>query len=72
MQYVLIIQSLLSLIKAIEEFMPNSTGKEKLDAVLVALTGLYGEVPNVTPVINTFVATLHAAGIFVKKPATGA
>jgi len=68
MQYVLIIQSLLSLIKAIEAFMPNSSGKEKLDAVLAALEGLYGQVPNVIPVINTFVATLHATGIFSKKP----
>lgn len=74
MQYILIIQSLLALIKAIEQFMPDSTGKEKLEAVLTALNGLYGEVPNVVPIINTFVATLHASGIFAKKPAapTGA
>lgn len=69
MQYVMIIQSLLSLIKAIEQFMPESSGKDKLAAVLAALEGLYGQVPNVVPVINTFVATLHASGIFTKKPA---
>lgn len=72
MQYVLIIQSLLALIKAIEQFMPDSSGKDKLQAVLVALEGLYGAVPNVVPIINTFVATLHAAGIFTKKPDVGA
>lgn len=72
MQYVLIIQSLLQLIKAIESFMPNSSGKDKLSAVLTALEGLYGEVPNVIPVINTFVATLNASGVFSKKTAPGA
>lgn len=68
--YVLLISTLLQLIKQIETLMPDSPGVDKLNAVLAAVEGLFGQVQGLAPIVNTFVATLNASGVFGKKAAS--
>ena len=73
MNYITLIPTIIDLIKSVEILLPASSGKEKLDAVLTAITTLVGEVtdlaPKLTPLISAIVKGLNVLGIFSRKPA---
>ena len=70
MNYIATIQTIISAVRAIEALMPTSTGKEKFDAVIATIEGIFGGVqsilPQITPVINLVVSAFNAVGIFKK------
>ena len=67
-----LIPTIIDLIKAVEVLLPQSSGKDKLDAVLAALGNIAGEVTNLAPVVTPLIAAivkgLNALGVFTKKP----
>lgn len=67
-----LIPTIIDLVKAVEVLLPQSSGKDKLDAVLAALGNIVGEVSNLAPVVTPLIAAivkgLNALGIFTKKP----
>lgn len=71
MQYIILIQTIIAAVKAIETLLPNSTGKEKLQAVLATVDGIMGDLTTSLPAIEAFitvvVAGLNASGAFKKK-----
>lgn len=75
MNYIAIIQTLIATVKAVEELMPNGSGKDKLAAVLATVSGIFNEVvgilPQLTTVISVIVAGFNASGLF-KKTAVAA
>lgn len=72
MNYLALIPTIIDLIKSIEILLPASSGKEKLDAVLSAISILTGQAadaaPKLIPIINTIVTALNVLGVFSKKP----
>jgi len=72
MNYVLLIQTIINAVKSIEELMPESKGKEKLDAAVALVEGVFGSLAGnyaaISKVIATVVSALNAIGIFKKKP----
>ncbi len=73
MNYILMIQTAIAAIRAVEALMPSSQGKEKFDAVIAIIEGVFGGVqsilPQVTPIINLLVAAFNASGVFKKSGA---
>ena len=73
MNYIMLIPTIIDLIKSVEILLPASSGKDKLDAVLTAITALTGEAvnlaPKLTPLISTIVTALNLLGVFSKKAA---
>jgi hypothetical protein len=69
--YLSLIGTTMNLVKDIEELMPASAGKDKLNVVIATLTALYGDVsamaPGLTSLITVAVKGLRAAGVF-KSP----
>lgn len=73
MNYLLLIQTLISSIKTVEQLMPDSTGKEKFDAAIAIVEGVIGTVTPLIPALlalaTTVVNGLRAAGVFKVKAA---
>lgn len=71
MNYLALIPVVFQVVRAIEQLMPNSQGKEKFEAALKMIEQLYNEItvatPVVTPIINTAVALLNLKGEFKKQ-----
>ena len=71
MNYLQLIPMLIEIIKAIELAMPQSPGKDKFEAVILAVEGVVGSVqtalPQITPVINALVKSFAIVGLFTKK-----
>jgi hypothetical protein len=72
MNYMLLIQTMISSIHAVEQLMPESTGKQKFDAAVTMVEAVIGDVqpmiPALTMVATTIVNGLRAAGVFNAKP----
>ena len=73
MNYILVLQTMVSAIKAVEALMPDSPGKDNFDAALVMVTAIVGDVTPLIPALK-MVATLvvnglRSVGIFGKKAA---
>lgn len=72
MNYLLIINTLIASIKAVEQLMPDSKGKEKFDAVIVMIESVVGSVSPLLPALEMIATTLvhgfRASGLFTKKP----
>lgn len=75
MNYLLLIQTLIASIHAVEDLMPDSTGKEKFDAAIKLVEAVVGEVqpmiPALTAVATLVVNGLRATGKFKKPAAAG-
>ena len=71
MNYLIMISTLISAIKTIEALMPNSPGKDKRDAVIAMIDGIFGSVsaalPQITDLIKNIVDAFNAIGIFKKS-----
>lgn len=71
MNYILLISTLISSVKAIESLMPSSAGKDKTLAVITMVEGVVGSVqpmlPAIESLIGTLVAGFNATGLFQKK-----
>lgn len=71
MQYIILIQTIIAAVKAIETLMPESTGREKLQAAIATTEGIMGSLATSLPAIEAFVAVvvagLNASGAFRKK-----
>jgi len=71
MNYIALIQAIISAIKTIEQLMPDSPGKEKADAVIALITEIFGDVtpqlPAITATITNVVTTFKAIGLFQSK-----
>jgi len=74
MNYLVLIPTIIELIKSIEILLPQSSGKDKLAAVIAAVANIAGEAsdiaPKLTPLISAIVAGLNILGIFKKKAVT--
>ncbi len=66
-----LIPIIIALVKSVEELMPESTGKDKLEAVITAVEGIAGTVgaqlPAIQQLITVIVSGLNAIGVFKKK-----
>ncbi len=62
MNYLLIIQTLIASIHAVEQLMPESTGKAKFDAAVTMVEAVVGDVQPMIPAL-TGVATLVVNGL---------
>lgn len=73
MNYLILISTLISAIKSIEQLMPTSPGKEKAEAVITLIEGIIGSVspllPAIQSLITMIVTGLNASGVFSKKAA---
>jgi len=71
MNYFLLIKTLFAAVKSIEELMPESPSKDKLDAAIAIIEGVVGTLDNLAPavkkLINTIVEAFNANGVFKKK-----
>lgn len=70
MNYIALIPTIINLIKAVEVFLPQSAGVDKLNAVLSAIQNIIGAgaevAPQLTPLINATVQGLNALGVLKK------
>ncbi len=68
-----LIPTIIATVKAVEAMLPNGSGKEKLDAVIATVEGIYGALGEAMPAVANFIAIvvsgLNALGIFKKKSA---
>jgi hypothetical protein len=62
MNYMLLIQTMISSIHAVEQLMPESTGKAKFDAAIALVEAVVGDVQPMVPAL-TSVATLVVNGL---------
>lgn len=73
MNYLAIIPTIVSFVKAIEDLMPTSTGKEKLEAVVTAIEAVFGaltdNLPKIEGLIGVIVKAFNLLGVFKKKTA---
>lgn len=71
MNYIALVSTLISTIKAVEALLPNSTGKEKLDLVVATVEGIFGEVTSILPQLTSLIAVIvtgfNKLGVFTKK-----
>lgn len=71
MNYLTLISTLISAVKTIEALMPNSPGKEKREAVIAMIEGIFGSVsaalPQITELIKHIVDAFNALGVFKKS-----
>jgi hypothetical protein len=76
MNYILLIQTFISAVKAVEQLMPASKGKEKLDACIAIVEQIFGDVQPLVPVLTAIatstVTALRAMGVFKAKTAAAA
>ena len=70
MNMILLMSTLISTIKTIETLMPNSPGKDKREAVVALIEGIFGSVssgmPQIIDLIKHIVDAFNALGIFKK------
>lgn len=70
-QIVTLITAVIDAVKLIENMMPDSAGKDKLDAVLALVEKLFGPVtdllPKVAGIVSLTVSTFNTLGIFKKS-----
>ena len=73
MNYILVLQTLVASIKAVEQLMPDSPGKDKFDAAITLVESVAGSVQSVLPALHAIatlvVNALRVAGVFAKKAA---
>ena len=73
MNYVLLIKTALAAIKTVESLMPDSSGKDKFDAMVAIVEEVLGDVSTLLPglqkLATTAVTALRAAGVFKPKAA---
>ena len=73
MNYIALIPAIVELIKSVEVMLPLAQGKEKLGAVLSAITTVTGEAgdlaPKLSPLISAIVTLLNLLGVFKKSTA---
>lgn len=73
MNYLALISALISAIKSVEMLMPASTGKDKFDAVIATVEGIFGDVtaqlPALTAMVTGIVAAFNAIKQFTHKSA---
>ena len=71
MNYILIVQTLVASIKAVEQLMPDSPGKDKFDAAIALVESVAGSVQSVLPALQAIatlvVNALRVTGVFAKK-----
>lgn len=71
MDYVRLVPTIINSVKAIEALMPQSSGKDKLDAAIKMIEEVYGVVsenlPQIIAFITTLVSLFNSIGIFKKK-----
>jgi uncharacterized protein YybS (DUF2232 family) len=71
MNYLLLIQTMISSIHAVEQLMPESTGKQKFDAAVTMVEAVVGDVQPMIPALMTVATTivngLRATGVFKAK-----
>lgn len=72
MNYIQLIQVAVSAVKAIEQLMPDSPGKEKAEAALTMITEILGDISEQVPALLalfTYVVNiLRQIGVFKVKP----
>jgi hypothetical protein len=72
MNYLLLIQTMISSIHAVEQLMPESTGKQKFDVAVTMVEAIVGDVQPMIPALMTVATTvvngLRSAGVFKTKP----
>jgi hypothetical protein len=72
MNYLLLIQTMISSIHAVEQLMPESTGKQKFDAAVTLVEAVVGDVQPMIPALMTVATTvvngLRSAGVFKANP----
>ncbi len=73
MNYILTIKTLIEAIKAVEELMPESAGKEKFSAAIELVEAVVGSVQGSLPALQRIatliVTAFRATGAFTKKTA---
>lgn len=73
MNYLLAIQTLVASIKAVEQLMPDSPGKDKFDAAVALVESVVGSVQPLLPALQAIatliVNGLHATGVFAPRKA---
>ena len=71
MNYILVINTLIAAVRAVEQLMPDSTGKEKFEAAVTMVEGVVGTItpmiPALSAVATALVTGFRAAGVFAKK-----
>lgn len=71
MNYMLLLSTLIAAVKAVEQLMPDSPGKEKFDAAVAMTEAVVGSVSPMIPALLTVATTLvtgfRASGLFTKK-----
>lgn len=71
MNYITLIKTVIAAVKSIEALMPQSAGKDKLDAAMAIVEGVMGDVSAIAPAliatISAIVSSLTAAGVFTRK-----
>lgn len=71
MNYFLLIKTLFAAVKAIEELMPESPSKDKLEAAISIIEGVVGTLDNLAPavkkLIGNIVEAFNSNGVFKKK-----
>ena len=67
MNYLLLIETVFSSIKAIDQLMPGSPSKDKLAAAIALIEGIVG---TVAPMLPALTATIAAICALTKKAAT--
>lgn len=71
MNYLTLIPTVIEIVKTVEKLMPEGgKGKEKIAAVRAMLEGVYGDIsdkwPQIETVINLFVRLANLSGLFKK------
>ena len=59
-RYLLLITTVIHAIKAVEQLMPASAGKDKLDAALAIVEAIVGDITKEAPALVSVIATLVA------------
>lgn len=67
-----LIPTVVAVIQAAEDLMPDGEGKAKLTFVMDTMENIYGaineQLPSITKLVAAIVAGLHAVGLFKHKP----
>ena len=71
MNFFIILPQVISIIKAIEELLPDTPGNKKFEALILTIEGIYGNAVENLPALQKFVTAVvniaNALGIFKKR-----
>ena len=74
MNIIALIPTIIDIIKALEQLMPESAGKQKLDILIATIETTVGEVienkPALEKLVSAIVSILKVVGVFKSRSAT--